>query len=674
MKTIDKNSITVNGITVPIEGERNLLELIRKSGIEIPTFCYHSDLSVYGACRLCLVDIEGRGIQASCSTPPRAGMVVRTHTEEIRKIRKIAVELILANHDMTCPTCEKSDACKLRSLAAQLGIEDIRFQQEIKNTPRDFSSPSLVRDPDKCVLCGDCVRYCAEVQSIGAIDFAYRGKHCSVQPAFGLDLADVECVGCGQCVAVCPTGALTIRSETDRVWKALEDPQITVVAQVAPAVRVALGELFGMTPGELTTGKITAAMRRLGFDQVYDTAFSADLTVIEEANEFLKRRGKGEKLPIFTSCCPAWVQFAEQYYPDLLPKLSSCKSPQQMFGALAKEQLPDMLKITPERLFVVSVMPCTAKKSEAARSEFVHDGQREVDAVISTQELGKMIKETGLKYRELEPEAMDMPFGLATGAGVIFGKSGGVSEAVLRYAAEKLGGSPLLDVDFTAFEGSGIRQAEVNLGEMALKIAVVHGLKNARRAADLIQSGKVDWDIVEVMACPGGCIGGAGQPVPQQHNAISCRCQGIQNADSTSPLSSAEQNPFIQQIYKDLLELPGSQAAHGMLHRKFKSRKRTVNDAIALFSGDNPSVEVKVCVGTGCYLQGAQDLLKSLMKTIEGKAWKDQVKIEATFCMERCHTAPNAKVNDEIIGQADIKKVLTAIQKALAYSEMETAL
>ncbi|MCK5148348.1 [FeFe] hydrogenase, group A [bacterium] len=669
MKNNDKNTVIVNGHPVAIEGERNLLELIRKSGIDIPTFCYHSDLSVYGACRLCLVDVEGRGIQAACSTPPKAGMVILTHTEEIRNIRKIAVELILANHDMTCPTCDKSDACKLRSLAAQLGIDEIRFKKQEKNTPRDLSSPSLVRDPDKCVLCGDCVRYCSEVQSIGAIDFAHRGKDCSVQPAFGLDLADVECVGCGQCVAVCPTGALTIKSETDQVWKALGDPEITVVAQVAPAVRVALGELFAMAPGEVTTGKITAAMRRLGFNQVYDTAFSADLTVIEEANEFLKRKEKNENLPIFTSCCPAWVQFAEQYYPDLLPNLSTCKSPQQMFGAMAKEQLPGILNIASEKLYIVAVMPCTAKKAEAARPEFINDGRREVDAVISTQELGKMIKETGLKYKDITSEAMDMPFGLSTGAGVIFGKSGGVSEAVLRYSTEKLCGKQLRNIEFKSFDGNGIRQVEVALDDSTLKLAVVHGLKNARKAADLVQAGKADWDIIEIMACPGGCIGGAGQPVSDNHNAVACRCQGIEDADNTSPLSSAGENPFIQKIYKDLLEIPGSEAAHDLLHRGYKSRKRTVNDAISLFNGDDAFVEIKICVGTGCYLKGSQDLLKSLMKAVEGKPWKDKVKIEATFCMERCHTAPNARVNDEIIGKATISKIINSIEKAVSTEE-----
>jgi len=661
-----KNTVTVNGMPIPIEGEKNLLELIRKAKIDIPTFCYHSELSAYGACRLCIVDVEGRGILASCSTPPEPGMVLRTHTEEIRQIRKIAVELILANHDMTCPTCEKSDACKLRQLAAQLGIEKIRFQKTMSEKPRDLSSPCIVRDPDKCVLCGDCVRYCSEVQSVGAIDFAYRGKDCTVQPAFGLDLADVECVGCGQCATVCPTGALSVKSETDKVWKALANPDITVVAQVAPAVRVALGEAFGLEPGSVTTGRMTSAMRRMGFNQIYDTAFTADLTVLEEANEFLSRAEKGVHLPIFTSCCPAWVQFAEQYYPGLLPHLSTCRSPQQMFGSLAKADLPKRFGVKKEQLFVVSIMPCTAKKAEAKRPEFKTEATPDVDAVLSTQELAKMIKETGIRFRDLTPEAMDLPFGLSTGAGVLFGNSGGVSEAVLRYATEKLTGKALDRVHFNAFDGEGIREAEVTVGDKTLRMAVVHGLKNARTLAEAVLAGKAKWDIVEVMACPGGCVGGAGQPVPQFHDTVACRTQGIRQVDRTTPLASAEQNPFIQKIYDERFNSPGSSEAHELLHTRYASRKRTPSDAISLFSGNAPSVQIKVCVGTGCYLKGSQALLRRIMNHVEGQTWKDQVTIEATFCMERCGEAPNVQVNDQIIGHATLSKVLTAIKQKLS--------
>ena len=364
-----KRTLTLDHLVVPIEGERNLLELARKAGVDIPTFCYHSQLSIYGACRLCLVEIQGRGIVASCSVIPEPGMVVRTHTEEIRQMRKIALELLLANHEQTCPTCPKSASCELQRLTRRLGVDRVRFKPTHQAKPIDTSSPSLVRNPNKCILCGDCVRACDEIQGIGAIDFAYRGAASCVVPAFGKDMAQVECVNCGLCASVCPTGALTPRSEIDDVWKALENPKKKVVAQIAPAVRVALGEAFGLEPGSIETGRITAALKALGFDQVYDTSFAADLTVLEEAEEFLERKTNGERLPQFTSCCPAWVKFAEQFCPDMLPLVSTCRSPQQMFGSLAKEILPEQLKVPVEDLVVVSIMPCTAKKFEAQAAQ-----------------------------------------------------------------------------------------------------------------------------------------------------------------------------------------------------------------------------------------------------------------------------------------------------------------
>ena len=366
----EKTWLTIDNREVLIEDEQNLLELAKKAKVDLPTFCYHSELSVYGACRLCMVDVEGQGLVAACSTPPAPGMVVRTSTAEIRNMRRMIVELLLANHDHNCPTCPKSATCRLQNLARRLGITEIRFKSPVREMAVDASSPSLVRNPNKCVLCGDCVRICSEIQGVGAIDFAYRGAKTMVLPSFGKDLDKVECVNCGQCARVCPTGALTPKPEVEEVWKLLHDPGKLVVAQVAPAVRVAIGEMFGLEPGIAATGQLAAALRAIGFDRVFDTSFTADLTVIEEGNEFMKRIEKSERIPQFTSCCPAWVKFVEQYYPEFVPHLSSCRSPQQMFGALSKEMLAGTLGVKREDIVVVSIMPCTAKKFEAKREEF----------------------------------------------------------------------------------------------------------------------------------------------------------------------------------------------------------------------------------------------------------------------------------------------------------------
>lgn len=571
--SLPNKSLTIDGMDVPINGERNLLELIRKADIELPTFCYHSDLSVYGACRLCLVDIDGRGIQGACSTPPEPGLKIKTHTQELREIRRIAIELLLANHDQKCPTCLKSSACQLKAVARQLGVREVRFKSVHQPQPLDTSSVSVLRDPNKCILCGDCVRYCAEVQSVGAIDFAYRGHDAAVLPAFGQGLGEGECVNCGQCAAVCTTGALTPHPEIEPVWRALNDPTKFVVAQVAPAVRVAIGEEFGYEAGTATSGQMVAALKRLGFARVYDTSFAADLTVIEEANEFLKRKLKGEKLPQFTSCCPGWVKFAEQYFPDLLPHLSSCKSPQQMLGALCKELLPREVGRDRKDIVVVSIMPCTAKKYEAKRPELAHDGNPDVDHVLTTQELARMIDETGLRYQKLRPESYDMPMGFKTGAGVIFGNSGGVSEAVLRYAAEKVSGETLRSPDFHAVRGEdGMRLATIEIDGTTLKLAVVHGLKNARTLADKVRRGKSNLDLIEVMACPGGCIGGAGQPVSRDATVRQRRTRGIYDVDKNLDLHKPQENHFVNDLYQRHLGDIGGHRAHHLLHTCYTPR------------------------------------------------------------------------------------------------------
>lgn len=573
----DVKTLTVNGQVVEIEGERNLLELIRKTGINLPTFCYHSDLSIYGACRLCLVDVEGRGIMASCSTAPEAGMIVQTNTEEIRQMRKINIELLLANHNRECPSCTRSSDCSLQDLARQLGVDDIRFKKRETVADLDFSSPSIVRDPNKCILCGDCVRMCSEVQGIGAIDFTHRGSKAEVAPAFDKDLGKVECVNCGQCAQVCPTGALTAKSEREAVWKALSDPTKTVVVQVAPAVRVALGEYFGMKPGQDVTGQMTTALRKLGFDQVYDTCFAADMTILEEANELLGRIKEGGKLPLFTSCCPGWVKFAEIYYPDMLENVSSCKSPQQMFGATAKKTLPEHLKVDRKDLVVVSVMPCTAKKYEAKLDKFAVDGQPDVDHVITTRELGRMIHAMGIVFTELEPSALDMPMGFYTGAGVIFGTSGGVMEAALRYAAGVIDGVDGGALEFMTVRGfEGIKEAAVTLGGQELKVAVVQGLANTRKLVDAIRSGEKTYHFIEVMACPGGCIAGGGQPFLDKRNKEAnkkMRAKGIYTSDRTLQLHNSGDNHFVELCYQKNFEGGvGGHDAHEKLHTDYEDR------------------------------------------------------------------------------------------------------
>ncbi|MCE5200444.1 MAG: [FeFe] hydrogenase, group A [Armatimonadota bacterium] len=659
--------VIIDGREVQIEGERNLLELARKAGIDIPTFCYHSDLSVYGACRLCLVDIEGRGIVTSCSTAPEPGMRVKTKTEEIREIRKIAIELLLANHDRSCPTCPKSASCQLQDLARKFGINEVPFKSTHKPVPVDTTSPALVRDPNKCVLCGDCVRACHEIQGIGAIDFAGRGAHTCVLPAFGKDLSQVECVSCGLCASVCPTGAITPKPEIEQVWKQLDNPNKKVVAQIAPAVRVALGEYFGFEPGTITTGQIVAALKAIGFDQVYDTSFAADLTVLEEGTEFLARKTKGEKLPQFTSCCPAWVKFAEQYYPELLPNLSSCRSPQQMFGSLAKSMLPEKLGVDVKDLVIVSIMPCTAKKFEAKRPEFKKSGMQDVDYVLTTQELGLMIEEAGLRFNKLEPESLDMPFGFKTGAGVIFGTTGGVTEAVLRYAAEQISGVKLGSVDFKAVRGEdGIREAIVNVDGHELKIAIVHGLANARAIAEKVKAGESDYDLIEVMTCPGGCVGGAGQPVSRDPEARKLRARGLYDSDKMLEFHKAQDNHMVNECYKTHLGKVGGQKAHSLLHTCYASRRRIEDSDIDLLGGAGGNkLEVSVCVGTSCMVRGSQNLLQELIDYIEEHGMQGSVDVKATFCFEACDRGPTISVGGTVINKCTLEKAVKVLDKEL---------
>ncbi len=663
----ERKYMFVNNRKVEITDEKNVLQVARNAGVEIPTFCYHSELSVYGACRLCLVEIEGMGMVASCTITPQEGMRVKTHTQEIRETRKTIMELLLANHDQKCTSCIKSSDCKLRELADKIGVGENHYKHTKPEYEMDTISDCLIRDPNKCVLCGDCVRYCEEIQGIGAIDFAGRGENVIVSPAFGQSIAHVDCINCGQCAAVCPTGAIVPKGQIDDVWNVINDVTKTVVAQVAPAVRVALGEMFGYKAGELTIGEMTGVMKMMGFNKVYDTSFAADLTTLEEANEFIQRKQNGGKLPIFTSCCPAWVKYAEQSLPDLLPNLSSCKSPQQMFGSVAKEELPEMLKVDKKDLVVISIMPCTAKKFEARRPEFSKDGVKEVDYVLTTKELGLMIKEAGIMFNEINPESMDLPYGFATGAGVIFGNTGGVTESVLRYVGSLTDSEVYADSDFEDIRGfEGVKETQVTVGDLKLKLAVVHGIKNAKKLTDKIQAGEVEYDIVEVMACPGGCIGGAGQPVTHNEKVRQARAKGIYHADKIMQLHKPDDNPFIKELYTRKLKEPGSSVAHDLLHTKYKMRKRIQTNDIQVMQSENPdAVKVSVCVGTGCFIRGSRKVLTDLTKLVANDPLKDKVNICATFCSENCDKGPTVTIGEDKVYKADADTVMTVLRERI---------
>ncbi len=653
--------VTIDGIKVPIEGEKNLLALCKKAKIDIPTFCYHSKLSTYGACRLCLVEINGKEIDASCVVPPKDGMSIRTNTAKIRSMRRMNLELLLANHKQDCPTCERSDSCKLRELSTRMGIREPRFKPLRVERPIDDLSESIVRDPNKCILCGDCVRYCSEIQGIGAIDFTHRGSDVVVSPAFGKSLAEVDCVNCGQCAAVCPTAAIVPKSHTNQVWKQLDAKDTVVVAQIAPAVRVALGERFGLKAGENATGKIVTALRMLGFDKVYDTAFGADLTVVEEATEFIERATKGERMPLFTSCCPAWVKYAEQFFPELIPNLSSCMSPQTMMGSIIREDETKKLG-EGKKLSVVSIMPCTAKKYEIARPELARDGKPLVDWSLTTNELADMIQESGIRFADLEPGAMDMPFGFATGAGVVFGNSGGVSEAVARYVLNGLPGGKASALEFNR-ESEGIKTADLTVGDRTITITIVQGLTNAKTVAKQILSGERITDLVEVMACPGGCVGGAGQPIDPEGLCRQARAEGIHDADSTRELRSTGENPFIDRFYAEALKgKAGGHRSHELLHTTYASKKRIQNTSIPLVRGTGKSkVSVKVCVGTSCFIRGSQALLSEILHRVETEGLTERVDVSATFCAEKCNKGPTVHIGDKTFTKANADTVMAEI-------------
>lgn len=552
----------INNRKVAFDDEKNVLSVIKKAGINLPTFCYHSELSTYGACRMCVVEDERGKVFASCSEVPRDGMVIYTNTPKLQHHRKMILELMLSAHCRECTTCRKNGDCTLQNLAKQLGVGYIRFENSKPTEAIDETSDCIVVDKNKCILCGDCVRTCEEIQGLGILDFAHRGSKMQVMPAFNRKMGETECVGCGQCRVVCPTGAITIKQNIHPVWEALADKDTKVIVQIAPAVRVAVGDKFGFGKGENVLGRLVAALRRMGFDEIYDTDFGADLTIMEESKEFLERVEAGENLPLFTSCCPAWVKFCEQKYPELADHISTCRSPQQMFGAVLKEEAR-MRAESGKKTMVVSIMPCTAKKAEILRPEHRTEGEQDVDYVLTTTEITRMIKEAGIDLKEMPWEAMDMPFGLSSGAGVIFGVTGGVTEAVLRRLVGRNESEKLEAIKFTGIRGmDGTKEATVPYKDRELHIAVVSGLKNADNLLKKMKAGEVHYDFVEVMACRRGCMAGGGQPVPIGPRTREARFSGIYRIDDASQIKRSNDNPIVQSLYEGMLK--GKE--HKLLH------------------------------------------------------------------------------------------------------------
>ena len=570
-------NIKINNKNLQALEGTSILNAAKEIGVTIPNLCYHPDQEVKANCRVCVVEIEGaKTLQASCATTVKEGMIIRTNTKKVRQARKVVIELLLANHDMDCIACKKNNQCSLQEIAANVGVRENRFENVLIKQEIDTSSLAIIRNPNKCIRCGRCIQMCRDVQGLAILDYIGRGNQVEVKPAYGMYLNNVACVACGQCSVVCPVAAITEKEDIEQVWEAINNPNKTVVVQTAPAVRVSLGEEFSLDSETIVTGKMVAALRALGFDKIFDTDFTADLTIIEEGHELLERLKSGGVLPMLTSCSPGWVNYIEKYYPELLPHLSTCKSPQQMFGALVKGYYAEKIGKTSKEIFSVSIMPCTAKKVEAKREEMkVDDENYDVDVVLTTRELAKMLRQAGVDFNMLEEEEYDDPFGLGTGAGVIFGATGGVMEAALRTVYEVVTGKTLENLNFTEIRGlKGIKEATLDLDGTIVKVAIAHSLSNAQKVMKLIKAKKVKYDFIEIMCCPGGCIGGGGQPFGGTDELRLQRINAIYEADKDLPIRKSHENPAIKKLYDEFLIKPLGEKSHKLLHTKYTNRKQ----------------------------------------------------------------------------------------------------
>jgi len=579
-------NITIDGHAMQVEDHLTVLEAARLAKVNIPTLCYLKEINEIGACRICVVEIRGaRALQAACVYPVSEGLDVLTNSAKVRDARKITLDLILSNHDRSCLTCRRNNNCELQTLAIDFGIDEIKYLPRKPEAKKaiDLAGVSIVRDANKCVLCRRCVAVCKNVQTVAVIDTNERGIKTQVTPAFDMALSETPCVNCGQCIAVCPVAALTEKDDTQRVWDAINDPDKYVIVQTAPAVRVAIGEEFGMPIGTRATGKMTAGLKMLGFDKVFDTDTAADLTIMEEGTELLNRIKKGGTLPLITSCSPGWIKFCEHNFPDLLDNLSTCKSPHEMFGAILKTYYAEKIGVDPANIFVVSIMPCTAKKFEAAREELANTElagtMADVDVVLTTREAARMMKQAGIKMNELDEVHFDDPMGDATGAAVIFGATGGVMEAAVRTVYEILEGKPLAEINLTAVRGiEGVKEATLEVAGISLNVAVASGLSNARRLMEKVRSGEKQYHFIEVMACPGGCVNGGGQPIQSAtirnwNDLRTLRGEAIYAEDASLPIRKSHENPVVTRMYEEFLGKPGSHKAHHLLHTHYAPRK-----------------------------------------------------------------------------------------------------